>query len=67
MRDAADAARRLKAFKTSHVRAAGGARAQARRSTGDVLGRLPSGRSSAKAKDGSGSHSALLSRMDGIG
>ena len=27
----------------------------------------PSGRSRAKAKDGSGSHSELLSRMDGIG
>ena len=34
-------ARRLKALKASHVWAAGGARAQARRSTGDVLGRLP--------------------------
>ena len=34
-------ARRLKAFKVSHVWAAGGARAQARRSTGDVLGGLP--------------------------
>ena len=27
----------------------------------------PSGRSRAKAKDGSGSHLELLSRMDGIG
>ena len=34
-------ARRLKDFKVSHVWAAGGARAQARRSTGDVLGGLP--------------------------
>ena len=34
-------ARRLKAFKASHVWAAGGARAEARRSTGDVLGGLP--------------------------
>ena len=33
-------ARRLKAFKASHVWAAGGARAQARRSTGDVVGGL---------------------------
>ena len=33
--------RRLKAFKASHVWAAGGARAQARRSTGDVVGGLP--------------------------
>ena len=31
----------LKTFKTSRVWAAGGARAQARRSTGDVLGGLP--------------------------
>ena len=53
----------------------GGARAQARRSTGDVLGgttsRKISGsleRSRAKAEDeGNGSHSELLSRMDGIG
>ncbi|CAN0222737.1 unnamed protein product, partial [Ascophyllum nodosum] len=34
-------ARRLKALRASHVWAAGGARAQARRSTGDVLNRLP--------------------------
>ena len=34
-------ARRLKALKASHGWAAGGARAQARRSTGDVLGGLP--------------------------
>ena len=33
--------RRLKAFKASHVWAAGGARTQARRSTGDVVGGLP--------------------------
>ena len=33
-------ARRLKAFKASHVWAAGGARTQARRSTGDVVGGL---------------------------
>ena len=33
--------RRLKAFKASHVWAAGGARAQARGSTGDVVGGLP--------------------------
>ena len=31
----------LKAFKASHVWAAGGAKAQARRSTGDVVGGLP--------------------------
>ena len=34
-------ARRLRALKASHVRAAGGARIQARKSTGDVLGGLP--------------------------
>ena len=34
-------ARRLKAFKASHVWAAGGARTQARSSTGDVVGGLP--------------------------
>ena len=34
-------ARRLKAFKASHVWAAGGARTQARRPTGDVVGGLP--------------------------
>ena len=34
-------ARRLKALKARHVWAAGGARAQARRSTDDVLGELP--------------------------
>ena len=33
--------RRLKAVKASHVWAAGGARTQARRSTGDVVGGLP--------------------------
>ena len=55
----------------SHVWAASGARAQARRSTGDVLGGLPpekpSGRSRAKTKYLSGSHSELLSRMEEIG
>ena len=38
-------ARRLKAFKASHVWAAGGARTQARRPTGDVVGGLPSQKS----------------------
>ena len=33
--------RRLKAFKASHIWAAGGARVQARRSTDDVVGGLP--------------------------
>ena len=67
--------RRLKLLKASHVWAVGGARVQVRRSIGDVLDGLspekllrPSGRSRAKAKSGrSGSHSELLSRMDGIG
>ena len=57
----------------SHVWAADGARAQARSSTGDVLGGLPPEKSRGlravppKAKDGSLLHSESLSRMDGTG
>ena len=43
--------RRLKAVKASHVRAAGGARTQARRSTGDVVGGLPTEKSRGLRRD----------------
>ena len=64
-------ARRLKAFKASHVWAAGGARAQARRSTGDVVGGLPpeksrglrGGPAQRQRTEVGRIHSELLSRM----
>ena len=43
--------RRLKAVKASHVWAAGGARTQARRSTGDVVGGLPTEKSRGLRRD----------------
>ena len=64
----------IKALIANNVWAAGGAKTQARQvgqrrlgGTASTKTSRPSGRSRAKAKDGNGLHSKVLSRMDGIG